>query len=258
MTRVLIVPAAGLGSRLQTDIPKVLFPINGTAMIDYLFRLYAPFVDRFVLVLNPVHAAAVRSHCEKFDLSIEYAIQETPTGMLDAILIPQTRVREILNDEADRVWITWCDQIAVCPQTVQKLALLAEGRDGVVMPTVVKKRPYIHWVRNASGEIDGLLQRREGDAMPERGEGDAGLFSLSRKAYLELLPRFASRAGVGSLTEERNFLPFIVWLSGKESVTTFPVSNEIESVGINDRADVAMVENYLNEKTQTDGYRSGV
>lgn len=258
MKRVLLVPAAGLGSRLQTEIPKLLFPINGTAMIDYLFRLYAPFVDRFVLVLNPAHVAAVRSHCEKFDLPIEFEIQETPTGMLDAILIPQTRMGEFLNEEADQVWITWCDQIAVQTQTVQRLSVLSEDSSGVVMPTVVKGRPYIHWVRNRSNEIVGLLQRREGDAMPERGEGDVGLFSLSRKAYFDLLPRFASEAGVGNRTEERNFLPFIVWLSGKADVMTFSVRTEIESVGINDRADVAMIESYLNGKTQADNSYSGV
>lgn len=258
MRRVLVVPAAGLGSRLQTQIPKVLFPINGRAMIDYLLDLYAPFVDRFLLVLHPAHAAAVMSHCQGSGLPIEFEIQESPTGMLDAILIPRNRISELLRDEADQVWITWCDQIAVQTQTVRKLAGLAGKCDGVVMPTVARDRPYIHWVRNGSDEIVGLLQRREGDAMPDRGEGDAGLFSLSRNAYLELLPRFASEAKVGAMTEERNFLPFIAWLSGKADVVTFPVANEIESVGINDRADVALIENYLNGKTQTDSNHPGV
>lgn len=258
MKRIMIVPAAGLGSRLQTKTPKILFPVNGRRMIDYLLDLYAPFVDRFVFVIHPVHLEAVTTHCERFDLPIEFEIQESPTGMLDAILIPQTRVREFLQDADDQVWITWCDQIAVHSQTVQRLAVLAGERDGVVIPTVVKELPYIHWVRNGSNEIVGLLQQREGDAMPKRGEGDVGLFSLSRRAYLDLLPLFASEAGVGSMTEERNFLPFVVWLSGKANVTTFPAQNEIESIGINDQADVALVENYLNGKTQADSNYSSV
>lgn len=251
MERVLIIPAAGLGSRLQSETPKVLFPVNGRAMVDYLFDLYAPFVDLFVLVLHPKHAAMIDSHCKDVNLPIEFALQTSPTGMLDAILIPQSLVQKHLKYDDDQVWITWCDQIAVHIKTVEQLATAAGQNDGVVMPTVAKRQPYIHWVRNEDGEIVELLQQREGDEMPDIGEGDMGLFSMSRLTYVDLLQRFAAEAGVGHKTKERNFLPFIPWLAGKVPVETFPVHNEIESIGINTRTELALIENYLNGKTKT-------
>ncbi|MGQ0542222.1 MAG: NTP transferase domain-containing protein [Blastocatellia bacterium] len=258
MKRVLIIPAAGLGSRLQSEIPKVLFPVMGRAMIDYLFDLYAPFVDLFVLVLHPQHSAMVESHCKSMNFRVDFALQPSPTGMLDAILIPQGLVQRHLNDDDDQVWITWCDQIAVHRKTVEQLAIAAGKSDGVVMPTVARHQPYIHWARNEQGEIVELHQRREGDEMPEVGEGDMGLFSLSRLTYLDLLPRFAAKAGFGHKTSERNFLPFIPWLAGKVAVETFPVHNEIESIGINTRTELALVENYLNGKTKTIGNHSSL
>jgi len=247
MNRLMIIPAAGLGSRLQSATPKLLFPVNGRPMIDYLFDLYSPVVERFILVLHPSSEDAVRRHCAGFDLRIEYELQPSPTGMLDAILIPHERMRCL---EPSQVWITWCDQIAVSPETVAKLRETAdrEGEAAVIAPTVVRNDPYIHFARNDRGEIVEILHRREGDHLPELGESDMGLFCLSWRAYMELLPDFAREAPRSNVTRERNFLPFISWLAGRAAVRSFPVHNEIESVGVNTADDLSRIERYLRNE----------
>ncbi|MBS1788232.1 MAG: NTP transferase domain-containing protein [Acidobacteria bacterium] len=258
MNRILIIPAAGLGSRLQSDIPKVLYPVNGRPMLHYLFDLYAPVVNRFVLVLHPATVERVREHCASLKLPVEFEVQISPTGMLDAILIPHERVRAA---QPDQVWITWCDQIAVHPQTVRRLADVVAADDAAMaMPTIFKPEPYIHFERNEQGDIVGLRQRREGDLMPERGEGDLGLFSMFRETYLEMLPRFSKQVVVGSATRERNFLPFIPWLSTQgKRVCTFPADAEIESVGINTPAELKLVAEYLaNEKQHAFRHHPGL
>lgn len=251
--RLLIIPAAGLGSRLNSgavaETPKLLYPVNGRPMLNYLFELYAPMVSRFVLVLHPATIERVKAHCATLGLPVDFEVQESPTGMLDAILIPSERVQQ---HKPDQVWITWCDQVAVHPRTIRRLAEVAgEGDAAVVMPTATKPEPYIHFQRNELGEITGLKQRREADEMPELGEGDLGLFSLSRAAYLDLLPRFSREAVTGSATQERNFLPFIPWLAGQQQrVRTFPAHAEIETIGINTKADLKLIETYLANEHQ--------
>ncbi|HQR32087.1 MAG TPA: NTP transferase domain-containing protein [Blastocatellia bacterium] len=246
MKRLMIIPAAGLGTRLHggavTETPKLLYPVNGRPMINHLLELYAPVVSRFVLVLHPATVETVKRHCAPLDLPVEFEVQASPTGMLDAILIPRERVE---GYQPDQVWITWCDQIAVHPRTVRRLAEMA-GEAELVMPTIIKANPYIHFERDDEHRIVDLRQRREGDSMPERGEGDLGLFSLSRIAYLDRLPRFSEQVVAGSATQERNFLPFIPWLSKQEAIVrTFPAYAEIESVGINTQADLKLVAEYL-------------
>jgi bifunctional UDP-N-acetylglucosamine pyrophosphorylase/glucosamine-1-phosphate N-acetyltransferase len=259
MTRVLIVPAAGLGSRLESSVPKVLFPVNGRPMIDHTFALYRHLVDRFVLVLHRSFADAVRRHCEDRGHVAEYFVQPSPTGMLDAILMPVERVREL---GASDVWITWCDQVAVHPRTVERLDRLAAQADAgcmVVFPTVERPDPYIHLVRGTRGEIVRVLHAREGDEMPAVGEGDMGLFRLSRVAYLELLPEFARAPEQGSRTRERNFLPFIPWIAARGTVRTFPAVDPMESTGVNTREDLAAVERYLRARDaagSTEGSRA--
>jgi bifunctional UDP-N-acetylglucosamine pyrophosphorylase/glucosamine-1-phosphate N-acetyltransferase len=244
MNRLMVIPAAGLGSRLSRAIPKVLFPVNGLAMIDHLLNLYSALIDRFILVLHPSFQEQVVQHCLNQPCKIDYEIQETPTGMLDAILIPKERV---WHYQPTSVWITWCDQIAVQHQTIATLATLTEGdsQAALIFPTVLRTEPYIHIVRNSRGDIIDILYQREGDRLPEVGESDIGLFSLSREAFLEGLEDFTRAAAKGAITQERNFLSFIPWLHRRAHVRTFPACDEIESVGINTPVDLARVAKYL-------------
>lgn len=244
MNRLMIIPAAGRGSRLKSSVPKVLFPVNGKPMIDYLLDLYAPVVDKFILVLHPSFADEVRSHCATRPFDIEYEVQPSPTGMLDAILIPEERVKQY---QPASIWITWCDQIGVRPETIRKLSDLVERspQTALIFPTIERAHPYIHLVRNKRQEITDIRHRREGDVMPEVGESDMGLFSLSGAAYLNVLTVFSRELESGAVTREKNFLPFIPWLRGRAEVETLAGQDEIESVGINDGTDLHLMEHHL-------------
>ena len=105
--------------------------------------------------------------------------------------------------------------------------------------------PYIHFDRDASGRITAVRHRREGDAMPEIGESDSGLFALSRGAYLEHLPHFAPKTVHGAATGERNFLPFIPWMAQRGRVLTYELEEELESLGVNTVSDARYIEQYL-------------
>lgn len=245
MSRLLVVPAAGLGSRLGATRPKLLVPVAGRPMIDRILDLYRRHVHRVVLVVSPASAAEVRRHVDAHNetLRIDCVEQQEPTGMLDAILLGQPAVRDASN-----VWVTWCDQVAVHPRTIERLADTDAGAP-LVMPTVTSANPYIHLERDAGGRIVRVLHRREGDRMPETGESDMGLFAMSADVFTELLPRYAGEVEIGSVTRERNFLPFIPWLARTRAVATFPCAHPMEALGVNTPEDLARVERYLRERT---------
>jgi bifunctional UDP-N-acetylglucosamine pyrophosphorylase/glucosamine-1-phosphate N-acetyltransferase len=242
--RLLVIPAAGLGTRLQSRVPKVLHPIDGRPALDHLLDLYAALVDRIVLVLHPSFEAAVRAALGQRPEPPEILFQDPPAGMLPAILVPQERVNLY---RPEHVWVTWCDQVAVHRRTVERLAELSESdpHAALTLPTVWRDDPYIHFVRDGGGTIVEVRHRREGDELPRRGESDAGLFCFSLEAYTELLPAFARTAPPGANTGEANFLPFIPWVARQRRVQTFTVEHELESVGINTPDDVRRVEEYL-------------
>ncbi len=243
----MVIPAAGTGSRLMSALPKLLVPVNGRAMIDHLVKLYASLIDRFIVVVSPAAEASVRGHLADRGVGVDIELQPDPSGMLDAILIPAARVRRY---RVSSVWITWCDQVAISRRTTETLAALSSSptRPALVFPVVTKSEPYIHFERDETGRIVRVLQRREGDPMPAVGEGDVGLFALRNDIYLDALTEYARQTDLGARTRERNFLPFIPWLSAPATVHTFPVGHAMESVGVNTPSELQQVEAYLRHE----------
>jgi len=238
MKRLMIIPAAGRGSRLGSTLPKLLVPVNGRPMIDLIFQCYAGVVDRFVVVVAPGVADLFERRGRR--VTIELAVQQEPTGMLDAILLPAA---DVIRHQADEIWVTWCDQVAVRRATVARLAgaLAAADPPAFAFPTIRVEAPYIHFDRDPTGRIIGVRQRREGLAMPPVGEADIGLFGMRRATYSDSLPEYARECEPGAGTKERNFLPFIPWLAARARVETVLAEDPIEAVGINTQAELSKV-----------------
>ena len=261
MTRALVIPAAGAGTRLGSDRAKALTPVANRPMIDWLIERHAPYVTRIVVVASAAAGNQLRAHLAASSIAHDVVVQARATGMLDAIRLAELALRASsgpLGSDPNGplpawVWITWCDQVAVSAETAARLARACDEAGehvAVVMPTVARDAPYIHLARDAEGRIARILQAREGDTMPARGEGDMGLFALSRRAFFELLPQFdVEDVARGSGTRERNFLPFLAWLRGRAEVLTFAVDAEIESIGINTREELQRVERHLASMT---------
>ena len=245
--RLLIIPAAGLGIRLGASRPKPLVEVNGRPMLDHLAELYRPFVDETVVVANPAFAADI-AEWGRHSGGVSVVVQPSPTGMLDAILLAAPIVREKAPDE---IWITWSDQVGVLRETVQRLAGVtsAEPRPALALPTVARRDPYIHFERDGAGRISRLLQRREGDRMPEQGESDMGLFAMPRQSFEVDLQDYARDVPPGTTTGERNFLPFVPWLAQRRLVATFPCTDPMEAVGINTADELRQVEAWLRSRT---------
>src|SRR5436190_6036428 len=117
-SRVLIIPAAGIGSRLGAAIPKVLVPVAGMTMLERLLMLYRARVGHVVVVVNPAFEDLVRQQIESGidGERISCVHQPAPTGTLDAILLARAVARRL---DPSSVWVTWCDQVAGHPQTIE-------------------------------------------------------------------------------------------------------------------------------------------
>ena len=244
MDRLLIVPAAGAGTRLGVGLPKLLVPVDGIPMIARVLSLYADLAARAAIVVQPATLAEVRRQLTAPPMPIDFVVQEQPTGMLDAILLAAPVVHRW---QPDRIWITWCDQIALLPATLETLRAIDDAAPAppLALPTCRTREPYVHIERTSSGRIVRVLHRREGDTMPDVGETDAGLFDLSGRAYSTDLPAYAASPQIGAQTGERNFVPFVAWMAGRGPVATVACSEPEEAVGINTPGELRRIEEHL-------------
>ncbi|MEO5953769.1 MAG: NTP transferase domain-containing protein [Chloroflexia bacterium] len=243
----MLIPAAGRGSRLGFDKPKILYPLAGKTILEWLVERFSPFVSQFVLVLSPDGEAEVRPVAEALLGSrLKIAIQTSPTGMGDAIQAGLSVV------DTPRVSVVWGDQAALRASTIKSTIALHSGllHPAITFPTLWRDQPYIHFERDENGGLLRLCQAREGDAMPARGEGDAGFFCFESTVLRQILDQLRHLPeGYGAFTKEFLLLPAfpLAAQSGLTVLTPAFVSAE-ESVGVNSPADAqylnSLLENY--------------
>ena len=238
-----VIPAAGRGSRLGFHRPKILYPVAGRPILDWLLDAIAPHCASLVFVLSPDGAAEVAGALDhRIPGRYRIAIQPSPTGMGDAVSIGLEHVR------SQHVAVVWGDQVALRPQSVAVTLALHQGplAPGLTCPTVWRPQPYIHLERDGDGAIAGLRQAREGDTMPPEGESDTGFFCFRTEALRAWFAEMRhDAAALGRRTGEFNFLPVIPLAARQGRVLTPRHMSIEETVGINSPDDAGRVEEFL-------------
>lgn len=244
-----IIPAAGKGSRLGFDRPKILFPVAGRMIVEWLLDFLSPNCTEIVFVLSPEGCPDVEQELRRLIPGrYRIAIQQVPTGMGDAVGLGLEGVY------TQHVAIVWGDQVALRRSSVDACLRVHAGplQPDLTCPTVMRPDPYIHLERGPDGRIVNLLQKREGDRMPAEGESDTGFFCFRTARLKELLAQLRETSAHGHATGEFNFLP-IIPLTAREGVVVTPeVMTLEETVGINSRADAAVLEPLLLHRRQTE------
>ena len=240
-----VIPAAGKGTRLGYERPKVLYPVAGRMILEWLVDLFLPLVGgQIVFVVSPTGRQEVEQEARRLTDRVRIVVQETPTGMGDAVEVGLAAVTTL------HTAVAWGDQVALRRASVAAVMRIHAGplAPAVTFPTVEREQPYIHFERDADGRISALRQAREGDPMPARGESDTGYFCFVTQTLRELLAESRSRGQRGAGTGEFNLLPVLVAAARSRVVLTPQVMMREETVGINAAPDAAQVEAFLRSE----------
>lgn len=226
-----VIPAAGRGTRLGADGPKILTPLTAKDTIwSILHARLAPLVDHIHLVLSPDGAATF----PPLPANVTASIQPAPTGMGDAIF----RGHDVWS-RYDAVLVVWGDQVFVSTDTLKRAMSALRPGENIVLPVTRMAVPYVEYVFDGA-RLARVLQTREGDATTPNGYSDVGTFLLSTGGLKTQWDAYLAKAPRGAATSEINFLPFLPFLSAQGwAVTPVEVADATEARGINTKDDLA-------------------
>jgi len=235
-----VIPAAGRGTRLGSDLPKILTPLSARDTIwSILHAKLAPLVDHIHLVLSPDGAKQFPA----LPASVSVSIQPEPLGMGDAIF----RGFDIWS-KYDAVLIVWGDQVFVSKDTLERTVMaLGRAQKHVVLPLTRMAVPYVEYVFEDQ-RLTRVLQTREGDTTTPNGFCDVGTFLLGTEGLKPAWDEYLAGTQPGRGTGEINFLPFLPFLSARDwTVTPLEVADATEARGINTKDDLAFFQSLYNK-----------
>jgi bifunctional UDP-N-acetylglucosamine pyrophosphorylase / glucosamine-1-phosphate N-acetyltransferase len=238
-TRCALIPAAGRGTRLGLDIPKLLAPIGKDSTVWSILRgKLLDAVDRIHLVVAPQWAGQfdnlLKSDPQAERLSC--SVQEEPRGMGDAIFGAAPHWAD-----SKTLLIVWGDQVHISPSTIARTIVQHHGpaTRNCTIPVVRLDRPYVQFCFNAEDQLIEIRETREGAVCDARGYSDVGTFALEVDGLQDAWRAYNLEGKAGALTGEINFLPFLPYLARNGwRIRRVVVEDKAEARGINSPEDL--------------------
>lgn len=231
-----IIPAAGKGTRLGLDRPKILAPITESETIwTILYELLSSVSDNVHVVLSPSGELLFQTHLSQLDplkVPVSTSVQREPLGMGDAIFGAFDFWKNYQT-----LLIVWGDQVNLSRETINQVAESCGKAKTIVLPTTLMSPPYVQY-DFVESRLSRVRMAREGHKMDVEGKSDVGLFALSVDGLFDCWQTFLKESVAGEQTGEINFLPFMPFLcqSGWQ-VVNISVPDVNEARGVNTAAD---------------------
>jgi len=242
-----VVMAAGKGTRMKSELPKVLYPVLERPMIEYVLdALDRAGVDKILVVVG------YRSDLVRETLAhrrnLEFVEQTEQLGTGHAIMMCQ----EQLRPHKDSVMVVAGDCPMMQVSSIQKLFESYHNesvgkRPSCIIGTALKENPagLGRIVRDAKGEFQGIIEEK--DATPEQKkitEVNMSFYVFHSPDLLDALTHLRT----DNVQKEYYITdtPAIMKSLGKR-VIALPVLQPIEALGINTVEEAKIVEEAMKK-----------
>lgn len=237
MTIDVVVLAAGQGSRMKSQLPKVLHPIAGKPMLAHVLdSAKAVQADKLHVVIG--HGAEKVEQAFAGDDSISWALQAEQKGTGHAVMMALENLAA-----TGTTLILYGDVPLTKPETLQSLIDLATDQQlGLLTVTMQDSTGYGRIVRNDSGKVTSIVEHK--DASPEQleiKEVNTGILAVPTAKLHEWLPTLSNDNAQGEY-----YLTDIIAMAVESGLTveTLQPEFEQETYGVNNRQQQAELERW--------------
>jgi bifunctional UDP-N-acetylglucosamine pyrophosphorylase/glucosamine-1-phosphate N-acetyltransferase len=238
---IAVVLAAGKGTRMNSDLPKVLCRALERPLVDWVLdAVCAAGVARAVVVVG-YRAGDVRTALAD-RANVEFAEQTEQLGTGHAMMMCR---RQIAAHDGPVLVVTGDSPLVQRDSIEQLLERFREQRPACILGTIIKDDPQGlgRIVRDASGNFQGIVEQR--DATPEQQrirEVNMSTYVFDAPALLESLDRLTceNRQQEYYLTD----CPGILLAMGRD-VQALPVLKPCEALSINTVEELALAEDEM-------------
>src|SRR5512135_2893282 len=118
MNLAAVILAAGQGTRMKSNRPKVLHPVAGKPMVTYAVEAVRALGSKHTVLVVGHEAEQVRQVVQAaFGEGVEFVVQQEQRGTGHAVL----QVRGLLQGQADTVVVTYGDMPLLQESTLNRL-----------------------------------------------------------------------------------------------------------------------------------------
>jgi bifunctional UDP-N-acetylglucosamine pyrophosphorylase/glucosamine-1-phosphate N-acetyltransferase len=244
-----IVLAAGRGTRMKSDRPKVLFPVAGRPLLSWVLDAVAAVGPDEVVVVVGHGADQVRA---VLPAGVRTVVQEPQLGTGHAVMVALEALGEV---GGDTILVVPGDTPLLRPETLQALVAALPGAPAALLTTVMPDATGYGRVRRDGDSVVGIVEHR--DATAEQ-------LLISEVAVSTYAFDGAALAGAladlnrGNDQGEYYLTDAVAALAAAGEVRAVPVADPAEVQGVNSLGQLATVAAEVRRRINTSWMAAGV
>ena len=243
-----IILAAGKGTRMHTNLPKVMQPLAGRPMIDHVITTAGKLTNKISTIIG-YKKDVLNEHLSANFKNVETFVQPELNGTAGAVKAAQ---KNIINDED--VLILYGDVPLISHESLKNA--LNDNHDAVIL-TMIPKDPfgYGRVLKNDSGLATEIIEEK--DASPEQkkiNEVFTGIMIIKGEMLLSSLDEVNNNNAAGEY-----YLTDVIKIASKKGVKINPIIvEETEVLGANTKSELHEIENIFREMKSKDLLEQGI
>ena len=240
-----LILAAGKGTRMKSELPKVIHPILNKPMVGYVLDAVNSLKPDKTYIVVGYKKEMISCFLGSVSANIECIFQDQQLGTGHAVSKAEPKLKSYRGD----ILIINGDSPAITRGELKKLVRNHQKTRSVLSLITSKvENPYGYGriVRDSKNKIQSIIEQRDASGEEKKiREINSGIYCVKSKFLWEALKKLRSNN-----EQKECYLPDIVKyaVSKNLKVMTHNVSDSNEILGVNDKSELSILENYLKSK----------
>ena len=243
-----IILAAGKGTRMHTNLPKVMQPLAGRPMIDHVIKSAGTLTNKISIIIG-YKKDVLNEHLSANFKNVETFFQPELNGTAGAVKAAQ---KNIMDDED--VLILYGDVPLISHETLKKA--LNDNHDAVILTMIPKDTfGYGRVIKNDSGLATEIIEEKDANAEQKKiNEVFTGIMIIKGEMLSSSLDEVNNNNAAGEY-----YLTDVIKIASKKGVKINPiVVEETEVLGANTKSELHEIENIFREMKSKDLLEQGI
>ena len=239
-----VILAAGRGTRMHSQLPKVLHTVGNKPMLIHVINSAESAGAKKIHIVVGNDGERMKEQVRRFPIlnEVSWILQREQLGTAHAVqqAVPHFESKA----EGDHILVLYGDVPLIKPDTlVQLLSNTKPGSIGILTLLTENNRGLGRILRDESNKIMGIVEEKDAsDLQKEIKEVNSGIMALPADRLGSWLGKIENNN-----QQLEYYLTDIIELAASEKVviSSVVISNEVEAQGVNDKSQLALVERHF-------------
>ena len=245
-----VILAAGQGTRMRSDLPKVLQPLAGRPLLEHVINAAEAMQPQQICVVYGHGGDLVKARFA--NRKITWALQAEQLGTGHAVMQAMTSI------QPDQTVLILCGDVPLVSSDTVEMLAEAAASDSLALLTTKLVEPYGYGriIRDIENHVTSIVEEKDAtDEQRKITEINTGLMACSGQYLGQWLQRLAPNNAQGEY-----YLTDIVACAIDDGVPVVPVSvaDSADVLGINDKRQLAEAEAMYRQRAANTLMAEGV